>query len=294
MPVQKDVVIAMPAYDNKTEFEISDAITNAINDPECPVSGRILYSGDSLVNRARNECVLQFEEMPIERARFLVFIDSDIHFKPEQITKLRSHNLPIVAGMYFIKNLKYTPVLNQKIATVTLPTGTLTQVREVGTGFLMIRRDTFGALKDSGHIKSYRAGANQHNLSARRWNYFPVEVEDDYLQSEDYAFCRNCAKVNIPTYVDSTVIAGHKGWAIYPLPLSAVAESLVAGMSVMIGANSHSVTQKHIDDILKAWEHYKVASGIEAKAEPVPLEKDVQITYVSKPPTENPTALGGA
>jgi len=291
MPVVKDVVIAMPAYDNKTEFEISDAITNAINDPECPVSGRILYSGDSLVSRARNECAFQFENLPVDKARYLLFVDSDIHFKPSDVTRLRSHNMPVVAGLYFFKNLNCLPVLNNPIGGSS---GDLQRVREIGTGFLMIRRDVFAGLKAMGIAKTYKPGANQYLLDQRRTEYFPVGVMDDYLQSEDYAFCRMCEQINIPIYADTKVLLGHKGQCLFPLKPHALVPALTAALKSFRDLPAHEqVTEQMVKDLGEALNLYnqRNAPVLVAKAEEA-KEIEYEVTHVSKGEQIQPEADG--
>ncbi len=268
MPVKKDVIIAMPAYDNKTEFDIYAAIQQAIHDPECPVRDLITYNGDSLVSRARNELCLMFEKRPADEARFLMFIDSDIHFKPSDITRLRSHNLPVVAGLYFLKNLTCSPVLNTPIGKAD---GVLQRVREIGTGFLMIRRDTFGAIKAAGYAKQYRPGSNQHDLESKRTEYFPVGVKDDILLSEDYYFSHLCEMVNIPCYVDTTVMVGHKGWAMYPLYPDVLVRALVSALPRFAVDPKDRVPEAllaQLDEELKAY-RAKYAPREEAPAAPV-------------------------
>jgi len=275
MPVIKDVIIAMPAYDNKTEFGIFDAIQKAILDPECPVRDLITYNGDSLVSRARNELVLLFQKRPVEEARFLMFIDSDIHFKPSDITKLRAHNLPVVAGLYFLKNLTCTPVLNTPIGQ---PVGVLQQVREIGTGFLMIRRDTFGAIRAGGYARKYRPGANQHDASTRRTEFFPVGVKDEVLLSEDYYFSHLCAMVNIPCYVDTTVMVGHKGWCMYPLQPDVLIPALIAALPRFAIDPKDRIPEELFTQLETVIQNYRQRYPV-----PVPVEKsyksDAPIIY---------------
>jgi len=276
MPAIKDVVIAIPAYDNKTEFNIFQAIQDSISDPESPVSGMITYNGDSLVSRARNELALLFEQKPVESARFMMFIDSDIHIKPNDIKKLRAHNLPVVGGLYFFKNMSGAPVLNTPLKQLT---DTLVQVRETGTGFLMIRRDTFGAIKSSGYAKQYKPGANQHLLDVKRTEYFPVGVKDDTLLSEDYYFCHLCEMVNIPVYVDRSVVVGHKGGALYPFKPELLIKALP--MALRSFTAKDVLTQADFDEVVKAWGEYRERTGMNVVDLPVESEIVVGSAKVS-------------
>jgi hypothetical protein len=300
MPVIKDVVIAMPAYDNKTEFDIYRAIYDCINDPENPVSGMINYNGDSLVTRARNECVLQFEQMPVEKAKYLIFIDSDIHFQPHHVTALRAHNKQVIAGLYFLKNMHCAPVLNTPHGE---PEGKLQKVKEAGTGFLMIRRDVFAGLRAMGIAKTYRPGGNQHLLDQRRTEFFPVGIQNDYLLSEDYYFCWMCEQLGIPVYVDTSVVVGHKGWAMYPFKPDTLAKALPAAMrSFKDLPNEQKVTPEMMQQIIDAYGVHAERNGIVQNiSQPeLPKELDFEVTYpaFSTPetttPANTPDARGGA
>jgi hypothetical protein len=140
MPVKKDVLVGFPCYDNRSEVDIMQELYAAVNDPECVVQGIQFYNGDSLIPRGRNKIAKMFLETD---AKYLMFIDSDIKFERWMINRLRSHDKGIVGGVYLKKTLPYQPVMNAYLGEE----GDLAIMREIGTGFMMIRRDVFGAFR---------------------------------------------------------------------------------------------------------------------------------------------------
>ena len=94
-------------------------------------------SNESNVNRARNSCAAKFLAGD---ATHLMFVDADIQFVPADIVKLIAHNKDIVGGIYPQKTLPPKMVVN------TLDNaqrdGDLVQVGTLGTGFMMIKRET--------------------------------------------------------------------------------------------------------------------------------------------------------
>lgn len=139
---------------------------------------------------------------------FLMWIDSDVIFKPEDIMKLINYNLDIVSGCYimrdnqnypivekldydyFLKHSSFKFISRQDIQNKTK----LFEVAYVGFGFLCIKKGVFEAMK---------------------YPYFePVKMIlneniQDYA-SEDVSWCINIRKLGFKIFVDPTVIVGHE------------------------------------------------------------------------------------
>jgi hypothetical protein len=74
-----------------------------------------------------------------------MWIDSDMAFEPKSVDKLRSHNLPLVCGLYPTKvEKKLTSLLLPDTQQVTFgPQGGLLEIRYAATGFFLTRRQVY-------------------------------------------------------------------------------------------------------------------------------------------------------
>lgn len=216
MPVVKDVLVGFPCYDNRSEVDIMQELFSAIQDPECVVSGIQFYNGDSLIPRARNKIVKMFLETD---SKYLMFIDSDIRFERWMINKLRQHDKGIIGGIYLKKTLPYQPVMNAALGE----DNGLIVMREIGTGFMMIRRDVFGAFRTMWPEHDYTNDDDEQAGIYHDWFKTGVyrQSSDDknkpgrYL-SEDYYFCQEAAQLGYKTYLDRDILTQHIGKISYP------------------------------------------------------------------------------
>jgi hypothetical protein len=234
MPVTKDVLIGLPCYDNRIDVDIYQEALTAVNDPECVVAGIQHYNGDSLIPRGRNKIAKMFLDTP---HKYLMFIDSDIKFHRGMINKLRSHNKGIIGGIYLKKTLPYQPVMNSLISRE----GDLNVMREIGTGFMMIRRDVFGAIRTMWPEHTYKADSDEKE--GYYYDYFQTGVfrldgtkvdEPGRYLSEDYAFCQIAAQINIKTYLDPSILTQHIGRMAFPTEDKKLLEGAALLMENMI------------------------------------------------------------
>lgn len=211
--VEKDVVIAFPAYDHKTEVNIAQEMYASMYDPRIPVRKIHYYNGDSLVTRARNACAAAFMDM--DDVNYMMFIDSDIHFKRSQIARLRSHDKGVVGGVYLKKKLPYQPVCNHRLGHEE-GTG-LALMREVGTGFMMIRKDVLKAIMDRWPEHRYKQYKHERQ-SDNYYDWFRVGKCPDtgYYLSEDYYFCKLARECGYDVYMDEGILVDHSGRMTYP------------------------------------------------------------------------------
>jgi len=208
MPVKKDVLIGLPCYDNRIHADILQECLAAVSDPECVVAGIQYYNGDSLIPRGRNKIVKMFLDSDSE---YLMFIDSDIKFDRNMINLLRSHNKGICGGIYLKKTIPYTPVMNHALAQED----NLFVMREIGTGFMMIRRDVFGAMKTMWPEHNYRPDDDEQAGDYHDW--FRIGVRSGRYLSEDYYFCQLAAELGYKTYLDPSIMVVHYGQMSYPM-----------------------------------------------------------------------------
>ena len=251
MSVIKDVLIGLPIYDNRIEADILQECLASVQDPDCVVAGVQYYNGDSLIPRGRNKIAKMFLD---SEAKYLMFIDSDIRFKRGMINRLRSHDKGIMCGPYMKKTIPYAPVLNG----VLEQEGELFVVKEAGTGFMMIKRSTFGAFRAMWPEHDYQADNDEQQGTYH--DYFRVGVKDKRYLSEDYYFCQLAAELGIKTYIDTSFMTEHIGKISYPMPEDKFlngASELMKRLNV-----NHKMDDKLFTDIIdSASEQYEKRTG---------------------------------
>jgi len=172
------------------------------------------------VDVARNALTKWFllEEL---RPEFLLFIDNDATWHPQAITRLLSHNLPVVCGGMYTRDLPPSPTWGKFVGTTKAgkriyrygesarrvvqrmrsldlrePEGNaicleqtpddLWEIDGCGMHFTMIRRDVIEALTEPYFLDENGTGAG-----------------------EDFYFCRKVREAGFPIYVDESIHTGH-------------------------------------------------------------------------------------
>lgn len=178
---------------------------------------------ESLVTRARNYLVDEFLR---SNCTHLLFIDSDIHYDPQDVLAMIALDKDVIGGPYPKKSINWRAVFNAAKKVIEDPTidaakfnpaelegvigdyvfnpvpGTKQfrvteplEVMEIGTGFMMVKRAVFDKFKTEYPHLSYRPDhVGQANFDGSRYihAYFDTVIDPDshrYL-SEDYMFCQ--------------------------------------------------------------------------------------------------------
>lgn len=142
---------------------------------------------------------------------YIMWIDSDQIFNPQQFQKLLDHDKDIVAGMYrmengtqyavckewdekyFKKNGHFEFLTPNDVETSELDKNGLLEVSYVGMGFMLVKNGVFESMKYP-------------------W-FKPImqkigKAED--FTMEDVTFCLNAQKLGFKVYVDTSIIVGHE------------------------------------------------------------------------------------
>lgn len=188
---------------------------------------------ESLVNRARNAAVAYFMTSDCTH---ILFLDSDIEFKVEDILKLITAKEQIVGGAYSQKWLNMQKIqqvfsqsplpeqpmhlcTNHSIHTTQQDMKDKIEVDYLTTGCMLIERSvietmiqTYPERKYKNDIDGYM-GANQEMF----YNFFGVEIHPDTkrYESEDYCFCRLWKAQGGKVYVVPDIDLTHYGWYGY-------------------------------------------------------------------------------
>lgn len=165
--------------------------------------------GDSLVSRARNNLTHEFLKTDCE---YFLQVDSDIVFKHEDIERILSHKLKIIGGIYPIKEKETRWCLNKFKFNFNV-NSELVAVSETGTGFLLIHREVFQAISKDDPTRIYKCDMDNET----KYDYWRVGVKDGRYLSEDWWFCQDAREAGFEILVDTKVVLGHLGTAMYPL-----------------------------------------------------------------------------
>lgn len=216
---------------------------------------------ESLITRARNYLADEFLRSGFTH---LLFIDSDIHFDPNDVMTLLALDKDIIGGPYpkkainwpnvkraVQKNAKissdgksiewsniepgdlenvagdyvFNPIPGTKDFQVTEPL----QVMEIGTGYMMIKKEVFDKFKEEyPHLRYKPDHAGQQNFDGSRYihAYFDTVIDPDshrYL-SEDYSFCQYWRAVGGEVWICPWMKTGHLGTYQFVGNLPKVAE----------------------------------------------------------------------
>lgn len=185
-------LFATPCYGGLVTWQYATAMVNlAETFRAADVSFRTyMLGGDSLVDRARNDCVAEFLESDCSH---LFFVDSDIAFAPQDAFDTLTAGLDFVLGPY----RKKTEVEGW---TVTLLAGGSALARrhpgsrsiryiacaEGGAGFLCLSRRAIERLADG--VETY--GWQRNGRSRRCPDLFRSVVDDGVRIGEDQYVCR--------------------------------------------------------------------------------------------------------
>ncbi len=168
----------------------------------------------------------------------LMWIDADTSFAPESVERLRSHGLPLVAGIAAKKGHRALAVrlLPETKEVVFGVGGGLTEVMYAGTGFLHTRREVYGAIQRRCELPV----CNERFGKLMVPYFMPIAVREDDSPSrvdstirqahdsprargkeasagthaylgDDFSFCHRARQAGYKIYADTTIRLGHIG-----------------------------------------------------------------------------------
>jgi hypothetical protein len=144
----------------------------------------------------------------------IMWIDSDINFHPDDVEKLRSHQLPIACGIYAKKNGKSFACcfnLSDKEYDVEFgPGGGLYEIYYAAFGFIHTRRHLYETVRTQLQIPE----CNQRFGKAVVPYVLPMLIPDKkghWYLAEDFAFCERVKQCGIKIMADTTIRLLHVG-----------------------------------------------------------------------------------
>lgn len=201
---------------------------------------------ESLITRARNYLADEFLRSGYD---YLLFIDSDIHFEAQDVLVLshfaiNNDNMDIICGPYPKKAISWekikqavdrgfadkNPLLLEEFVGdyVFNPAENITQfkvdepveVKEGGTGFMMIKRSAFEAWDKAYPERSYKPDhVRTKNFDGSReiMAYFDcvIDPESKRYLSEDYMFCQHSRAIGLKVWMLPWIKLKHAGTYIF-------------------------------------------------------------------------------
>jgi len=201
---------------------------------------------ESLITRARNYCVDEFMR---SEAEHLMFIDSDIGFNSQDVIALMAlqaqhEEYDVIGGPYPKKCISWEKiklavdkgvadenanelekfvgdyVFNPKGGTQQIAIGEPAEVLEIGTGFMMVKKDAMKKFADAYQQYSYKPDhvrTEAFDGSREIIQYFQAEIDPKtkrYL-SEDYWFCQKAQEIGLRTWLCPWMKMQHVGAYIF-------------------------------------------------------------------------------
>lgn len=225
LPLQLRVLIITPCDDgHKREYWESIRALERRRDPAGHIYDVITPHGDSLIPRARNNYHHIWRSMPYD---VIGWLDSDLDFRPEDVWKLVSNRLPIVAGRYPIKEKTLRWCVNAIPGEVADPNTGLQKVACAGTGALFIHRCVDEAMMKMAPMWPHWPVLYKcdNETSVTKYHFYHHGVIDDPKEfghtprdmSEDWSFCYFARKLGFDIVMDHNATFLHIGQISYPL-----------------------------------------------------------------------------
>jgi hypothetical protein len=201
---------------------------------------------ESLITRARNYCVDEFMRSD---ATHLMFIDADIGFNPQDVLALlalmnEESQYDVMGGPYPKKCISWEKikqavdkgvadqdpnvlekfvgdyVFNPKGGQNEIPLSEPVEVREIGTGFMMVRRATFEKYHESYPHQWYkpdhvRTDAFDGTREIMAVFDCIIDPESKRYLSEDYMFCYNVQKMGMRVWFCPWMQLQHVGSYVF-------------------------------------------------------------------------------
>jgi len=138
---------------------------------------------------------------------YLFFLDDDVIVPPDTILRLMNHNLDIVSGLYYRRQLPLAPVMmkeflgkNTQWITNYQP-DSLVEADLIGCGCLLIKRKVLEIMSPPWF---------EWKCDPFRW----PDLTSFERCSEDFDFCRKAQKLGFKLYVDTSIQCHHAGLSI--------------------------------------------------------------------------------
>lgn len=213
------VLIALPCYGGmvsdktaKGMFNLGKELrTNQID------HGLITLANESLITKGRSRIANFF--INNTQYEYVMFIDADIGFEPQDVLKLLSYQRDIVCGAYPMKSIPLQ--YNYNISQPPLAEDGLIKIDNIGFGFALIHRRVFDKIRENyedlkytpalGHSSYPITEAEYHNS----YHYFNELKKDMAFLPEDFSFFERASSVGFTSWLDTSIKLCHVGSHVF-------------------------------------------------------------------------------
>ena len=209
----KSIFIALPAYDFKVSLKLAVSLAKFSRaSAEHGIDIQIgSICGCSVVSRARN---LLAKDMLESECDFLLFIDSDINFEPDDIFRLMAWGTDpkkgIVAAVPRTRNESKVYIATLDYDTngdLTMNGMGLVRAKRVATAFMLVRREVFETLEKKHPEWAYYDAKTDRTLSCM----FDFQLAEEGYIGEDFLFCDRVRSHGFEVWIDPSITLGHMG-----------------------------------------------------------------------------------
>ena len=236
-------VIMTPSHDGKYFHNYTLSLLNIVHTNASlglPLQV-MMQRGESLITRARNNCVAKFLEN--KEWTHLFWIDSDIGFSPDSFYRLLLADKDVVAGVYPLKRenwpkaglpagmthadfermyTSYTVNTNDKDENgeivLKVDEDGFMKVHDAPTGFMVIKRSVFEKMIEAYPELNYVSDSDYSpENKGLHYRFFDcmIDPESKRYLSEDYTFCYLWRQIGGEVYVDVQSNLTHQGAKVY-------------------------------------------------------------------------------
>lgn len=201
------VLIALPTYEGKQRVETSMCLLNLTG-----VMDRVEFTftqlpGDAAIGRLRNHAAWFL--LTQTDCDYMLQIDHDIVFTPDDVLRIVSHGEDIVGGLYPAKQLEPKRWIVTGMKGEEPDARGLEKCAEIGTGFLLTHRSVFERMAKAYPEEEYQCDSDPKRPT--KWDFFKFGVVNRRYMSEDYYFCYRARCLGFDIYADHGIKLGHVG-----------------------------------------------------------------------------------
>jgi glycosyltransferase involved in cell wall biosynthesis len=213
-------MIAMPCYGGVVSDKTAKGLFNLGKELRTAGidHGLLTMANESLVTKARSRIANFF--MNNTEYEYILFIDADIGFTPEDVFKLIVSQKDIVCGAYPMKGipLRY----NYNISKPEVRDGDLIKIDNIGFGFALIHRKVFSSIisKYGEELKYYPPTDNSSYPPTEQeyhnsYHYFLELKKDMSYLPEDFSFFERAKSVGYDAWLNTSIRLAHVGSHVY-------------------------------------------------------------------------------